>query len=293
MVATFAAFLFTGVAGFGPRDMQQGGTNLPKRATIPMLAQDVDSESVTSFSVYFFLSGVEEEGGPFLLPVYREVPETLGVARAAVESLIAGPLLDEESALVSVSSEVPQGTRLLGISISTGVARVDLSEEFESGGGSFSMRGRLAQLVFTLTQFPAVTAVELLIEGKVATVFSAEGLVIDGPLARDGFEDLLPAILVERPAYGAPAGNPLRITGTANVFEASFLVRLLDGSGRVLVETPVMATCGTGCRGTFDVTIPYSVPSKQPGTLIAWAASAQDGSPLNIRTYPVTLEPPE
>ena len=123
------------------------------------------------------------------------------------------------------------------------------------------------------------------------TVFSEEGVVVDGPLTRNEFEDFLPAILVERPAYGAPGGNPMRVSGTANVFEASFLIQLLNGGDRVLIETPVMATCGTGCRGTFDVMIPYAVLNEQPGTLIAWVASARDGSPVNVRTYPITLLP--
>jgi germination protein M len=52
---------------------------------------------------------------------------------------------------------------------------------------------------------------------------------------------------------------------------------------------PAMATCGTGCRGTFDVTLPYSVPAAGWGTLRVWEASAMDGSPQNVREYPVWL----
>lgn len=291
ILATFAALSIAGAAGSAPRETQQGST-LQRRAIIPALARDAGVGPTTSFSVYFFLQS-QEAGGPFLVPVHREVPETVGVARAALEALITGPTEEEAGASVALSSSVPQGSQLLGVSVAEGIARVDLSEDFESGGGSFSVRGRLAQLVFTLTQFPTVDAVILLLRGEVVTVFSAEGVVIDAPLTRDDFADFLPAILVEHPAYGAPAGNPMRVSGTANVFEASFLIQLLDGDGRLLIETPVMATCGTGCRGTFDVTIPYVVVSEQPGTLTAWVASARDGSPLNVRTYPVTLRPTE
>jgi hypothetical protein len=52
-----------------------------------------------------------------------------------------------------------------------------------------------------------------------------------------------------------------------------------------------MATCGTGCRGTFDVTIAYDVAKAQWGTLRVWDGSAKDGSPENVREYPVWLTP--
>ncbi len=100
-----------------------------------------------------------------------------------------------------------------------GVATADLSSEFESGGGSMSVFVRLGQVVYTLTQFPTIQSVVFEIEGRPATVFSGEGIVLDGPVGRDDYEDLLPAIFVDRPAYGAGLGNPARITGSANVFE--------------------------------------------------------------------------
>ena len=52
-----------------------------------------------------------------------------------------------------------------------------------------------------------------------------------------------------------------------------------------------MATCGTGCRGTFDVTLQYDVPKAQWGTLRVYFGSAMDGSPEDIRDYPVWLTP--
>ena len=52
-----------------------------------------------------------------------------------------------------------------------------------------------------------------------------------------------------------------------------------------------MASCGTGCLGTFDETIPYAVPAAGPGTLQVYEPSAVDGSPVNVTDYPVTLSP--
>ena len=248
------------------------------------------SPATTVVRAYFYYGG--ELGAAGLVPLLREVPETRAVATAAMQALLEGPTSDESSER-EITSAVPDGSRLLGLTIEDGVATVDLSSEFESGGGSMSVFVRLGQVVYTLTQFPTVQTVRLEIEGQPVTVFSSEGVILDGPLGRDQYADLLPAIFVDRPAYGAAIGNPARVTGSANVFEASFLITLLDGDGNQILETPAMATCGTGCRGTFDVTLPYSVSEAGWGTLRVWEASAMDGSPQNVRDYRVWLTPAE
>ena len=235
---------------------------------------------------YYVLAG--DVGVEGLVPTLVEVPETSAVARAALEALFAGAVLDDYEVL---GTAIPTGTRLLGLSIRDGIATVDLSREFESGGGSASAMYRLGQVVYTLTQFPTVQAVLFQVEGRTVTTFGAEGIVLEGPQARADFIDLLPSIFVDRPAFGAAIGNPARITGNANVFEASFLAAILDGAGRQLVERPVMATCGTGCRGTFDVTLQYDVAKAQWGTLRVYVSSARDGRPEDVRDYPVWLTP--
>lgn len=237
---------------------------------------------------YFYLGG--EPGTAGLVPLLREVPQTEAVGAAAINALLAGPTANESAERV-ITSAVPAESRLLGLSIEGGIATIDLSSEFESGGGSASVLIRLGQVVFTLTQFPTVQSVAFVIEGRPVTVFSSEGIVLDGPVGREDYNDLLPSIFVDRPAYGAAVGNPAQITGSANVFEATFLVTLLDGSGATIAETQAMATCGTGCRGTFDVSVPYVVPSAGWGTLRVWDGSAKDGSPENVREYPVWLTP--
>jgi hypothetical protein len=153
------------------------------------------------------------------------------------------------------------------------------------------MQYRLAQVVYTLTQFSTVRSVVFQIEGATVTVFGSEGIVLDGPVGRAQFYDQLPAIFVDRPAFGAALVNPGHVSGNADVFEATFRVAILDAAGKNLVDQQVMATCGTGCRGTFDVTLPYAVSKGQWGTLHVYNPSAKDGTPENIRDYPMWLAP--
>ncbi|MEO8208860.1 MAG: GerMN domain-containing protein [Chloroflexota bacterium] len=249
---------------------------------------------MTTVRAYFFLGSFTHPAG--LAPVLREVPKTVAVASAAMNELIAGPSEADMAARPAMYSTVPSGTRLLGLRIVDGVATVNLSREFESGGGSASVLGRLGQVVYTLTQFPTVTAVAFELDGQPVTVFSGEGVVLDHPVGRADYVDQLPSIWVDRPAWGAAIGNPARIVGMANVFEATFRVAIYDErdpgtSASPLVDERVMASCGTGCWGTFDVTLRYATKVAHWGLLRVYDLSPKDGLAENITDYPVWLTP--
>ena len=231
----------------------------------------------TIVRTYFGLGGPEGSAG--LVATLREIPGTKTVATAAVNALLVGPTTGETGR--NISTAVPDGTQLLGLKVEGGVATIDLSSEFQAGGGGDAYRVRLGQIVYTLTQFPSVNAVALQIEGAGdATI-----------LKRTDFVEQLPAIWVDRPAWNAAIGNPAHVTGSANVFEATFRVSILDGSGKVLADEQVMATCGTGCRGTFDTSVAYTIAKAQYGTIRVYEPSAKDGTPVNVRDYRVWLTP--
>ena len=234
--------------------------------------------------------GTEIELGPLLFSTPRTVGSTPAVARAALEALLAGPS-DVETA-AGVSTAIPEGTQLLDVSIEEGVATVDLSSEFESGGGSLSTMMRLAQVVYTLTQFPTVEGVDFELDGEPVDVFSGEGIVLDHPQTRADYEDMLPAITVATPGIGAQVQSPLLIAGTANVFEATVTVRILDAAGNVLVEDFTTATCGTGCRGDYETELAFEVADEQDGLIQLQADDAAGtGTMPGLVEIPVTLVP--
>jgi sporulation and spore germination protein/immunoglobulin-like protein involved in spore germination len=237
---------------------------------------------------YFILAG--PPGSEGLVPYLFEVPKTQALATAAMNALLSGSPTNRDG-FQEISSAIPAGTKLLGLSIASGVATVDLSGEFAAGGGSASSQYRLAQVVYTLTQFPSVDTVLFKVDGAVVTVFGSEGIVLNGPVGRSRFYDQLPTIFVDRPASGAALGNPGRVAGSAQgLFEATFRITLLDGGGRVVADQQAMAACF--CEsGAFDVSVAYTVPKAEWGTLRVWDGSAKDGKPENVREYPVWLTP--
>lgn len=244
----------------------------------------------TGMAVYFLLEELEDQPpGPFLVPVYRDAEAGDDLVMTVVEGLLAGPTSDEGAGTPGISTAIPEGTEVLGLEVADGLVTVDLSGAFDDGGGSFGMFARLAQVVYTLTRFPHVDEVAFEIEGELVTVFSAEGIELDGPLQRDDYYDLLPPIFVDHPAWGEPVSSPIQVSGLSNVFEAVFQVMLTDDDGKPLFEDRVMATCGTGCWGDWEVEIPHEVDRQQVGALIVWEFSAKDGSRIHIREYPVQL----
>jgi len=242
----------------------------------------------TTIRAYFILGSFVDNAG--LVPVLRQIPKTKAVGAAAMEALLAGPNDDELGARPAMYTTIPEGTRFLGLTIDAGVATVNLSKEFESGGGSANVLGRLAQVVYTLTQFPSIETVQFQLDGQPIEVFSDAGYA-DHPVGRADYTGELPAIFVDRPTWGGVLANPARIAGLSNVFEAQFRVRIVTDAGRVLADGPVHASCGSGCWGTFDVTIPYTVRSARWGTLGVYEPSPKDGSVTNLTEYPVWLTP--
>lgn len=255
-------------------------------------AEPSEAADTTTVTLYFLAPGGETDGraGPFLVAVEREIPATQRIALATMRELVAGPTSEELDLIADLWTAVPDPTLVLDVTLEDRIATVDLSREFESGGGSLSMFARLAQVVYTVTQFPTVDAVRFALDGQPVTVFSGEGIEIDGPASRADLVDLLPTVFVDSPAAGAVyrSGDP--VTGMAAVFEATFQYRLETADGTVLAEDFAMTDEGMGW-GSFELTIDYDVAERQPGTLTVWEESAKDGSLQAERVTPLVLVP--
>jgi germination protein M len=270
---------------FASRD-PQGTVSLgpaPNVAGAPTTGSDTTLPAPASFEVWF-------ARGEKLVSVRRTHEATPRVATAAIEELLAGPTRTERAS--GVDTAIPAGTRLVGISIKAGVAIIDLTSEYQSGGGSLSMQVRLGQIVYTLTQFPTVKKVSFRLDGTPVNVFSSEGIVLSHPVGRGDYKDLLPVIVVSQPESGSRVTSPVTVSGSANVFEANVTVNVLDAKGRVVGSTSTTATCGTGCRGTYSVDVRFRTDREQQGTIVVSDDDAAgNGRPPHEVRIPVVLAP--
>jgi spore germination protein GerM len=287
----------------GPADTEATTTAVDRTTTTPSQPATTASTVVTSttsatstttapfarpYHVIVYMlhdsGGSPTRAGPFLAPVLRN--------DASLEDTVQdwlGGLTPSETDL-GITTEVPPGSELNGVEVTDGVATVDFSSEFGGGESTFSMRARLAQLVYTVTGYdPDITGVRVELDGTpvMVFVFSGEALVLDDPMTRESFEDLLPGILIESPAFDGWAGPPVTIRGIAAASEGVFQLEILDWDGNVVVAVPVQTDNGTGWR-PFSVTFDRSDLPSMPITLRirVYELSAEDGSVIHERIQP-------
>jgi hypothetical protein len=259
LAASLAALALLAAGCGGSGDESTGGTPPPPPATTTMPTETEPPLGVSDVGVYFVRDGK-------LGYSQRSVPLTPKVGTAALEELVAGPTALEEEA--GLTSDVPAGTELESLTITDGTADVLLSNPLDELG--------TAQVLQTLFQFDTVDRVVL--EGR--------------EYGRGDTEDSLPAILVESPAPNATVSSPLTIEGTANTFEATFMVELrAHGDTKPLYSNFVTATSGSGTRGTFEQNIDFDADRERAGTLLVYERSAEDGSVVNRVEIPVTIQP--
>ncbi len=106
------------------------------------------------------------------------------VLETALETLFAGP---PESS--QYTTTIPQGTKLLDLTMDKEGTHINLSQEFVSGGGSASMSSRLAQVIYTATSSNRGEPVWINVEGKPLQNLGEEGILVSQPMTRQDFKD--------------------------------------------------------------------------------------------------------
>lgn len=117
--------------------------------------QNISTSKTMDVVLYF-----SDDQAQKLIKETRSVPETDAVARITVEELMKGP---EEGGVATI----PTGTKLLGIVVEDGLAKVDFSEEFIDNhpGGSAGEEMTVYSIVDTLTEISNIKRVKFLVEG--------------------------------------------------------------------------------------------------------------------------------
>jgi hypothetical protein len=95
-------------------------------------------------------------------------------------------------------------------------------------------------------------------------------------------------IRIENPRALSIISSPLKISGTVQVYEASFKVRIVDKSNTVLANEQVMASDFNW--GAFNKNIAFKAPKAAgKGTVQFYYNSAKDGSEILLGTVPVII----
>ena len=229
-------------------------TTVTVRETVTETAtSSVPNEAPVLVSLYFLQDGK-------VWPEQRGIVSGPNIATLTIHQLLEGPMTD-------LTTAIPPQLRLGSLAIENGIASIELAPRLPN-------RQAVAQIVYTLTQFPTVRRVSL--NGG-------------SPVARRAFEAQTPPVLVESPLAGEEVESGFEAGGTANTFEATFQYELRDSSNRVIADNFVTATSGSGTRGTFRFTVPFEVGRPQQGRLVVFEISAEDGSRVNEVSIPLQL----
>ena len=104
----------------------------------------------------------------------------------AIKELVNAPTKWEKSK--GLTSEIPQGTKVISIRESSNSIMIDLSSNFESGGGAESTYTRVNQVIKTANANTSIPTY-LYINGRQANVIGGEGIMIKQPLNERSFDE--------------------------------------------------------------------------------------------------------
>ncbi|QQO10179.1 GerMN domain-containing protein [Breznakiella homolactica] len=159
------------------------GTNQPAQPSVK--PQDPPAappaEQLRSRTMYFMR--VDGDGTIVRTKSERKLPASDSPMVDTLQALLAGPSAEEQRrGLVSL---IPQGTRILSATIRGSTAYISFSEEFQFNTfGAEGYTAQLRQIVWTVTEFPNINDVQILLEGR-RLDYLGEGIWIGSPLSRD------------------------------------------------------------------------------------------------------------
>jgi len=144
--------------------------------------QSVQPPPETRERALYFIQ-VDRSGQINRVKANRKLPVSDSPLTDVIKALIAGPSAGEKnSGLISL---IPPATKLLSASVRGSTAYISFNEEFQYNTyGVEGYAGQLRQIVFTATEFPNITDVQILIEGR-RIDYLGEGVWVGSPVSRD------------------------------------------------------------------------------------------------------------
>lgn len=120
----------------------------------------VEEVKMTNITAYY-----EDENG-FVVPVNTKIPWEEGIAKATLRSMVAGNETEKRIAQSGLRGLLPEGTEIRGMSIKDGLCRVDFSKNILNTSSYEGEENMISAITYTLTEFPAIDKVELLVDGQ-------------------------------------------------------------------------------------------------------------------------------
>lgn len=142
--------------------------------------QEQPDENAPKSYVNIYFIGQNKKNEEVYKIIKRQYSSKKGTKiKYAIESLINGPTSKEKTR--GIYSEIPSGTKLISLEETPEKVVINLSENFEQGGGTEGLYKRVYQLIKTANKNTTLD-VYLEIEGKQVDTIGGEGIMINQPL---------------------------------------------------------------------------------------------------------------
>lgn len=183
-IAMVAASVFLGLKLLSPGDSPIEIPNPSQNPTETQQPQEtldpVEQEKPKEYVNVVFIGQNDNHEEVYKIVKREYEPEIDGSRiKYAISSLILGPKQGEKAK--GVYSEIPNGTEILSVQERPDKVIINLSPQFEYGGGTDSVYKRLYQLIKTAKK-NTDKPVYLYINGQQADVIGGDGIMITQPL---------------------------------------------------------------------------------------------------------------
>ena len=138
-----------------------------------------EEKHLTKSDIYFVkLQGTSE----VYIPIQKEFEADNDTERfeSVIRTLLDGPATVGK--FQGLYTEIPQNTKLISVKEKNNAYIINLSDDFEYGGGTESISTRFMQLVLTAVNAADGKDVYLQINGSMAEMLGGEGMMIKQPL---------------------------------------------------------------------------------------------------------------
>lgn len=154
------------------------GEEILEEPVIETVTVNTEEQKMTEILAYY-----EDENG-FVVPVNTKIPWEEGIAKATLRSMVVGNDTEKKIAQSGLHGVLPEGTEIRGMSIKDGLCRIDFSKNILNTSSYEQEENMISAITYTLTEFPTINKVELMVEGQLLSALS-KGYAIDTAFERE------------------------------------------------------------------------------------------------------------
>ena len=173
-------FEFSGLSNI----IKMPNIELPKKDNFEEIVKQpveiIKKDEKTSVNIDIYFLALDANSNGIYKKVKRELPLGQSKINFAITELLKGPNLVEKTS--GAYSEIPSSTKLLNIKELENKIIIDLSSDFQNGGGTDSIYSRMMQLIKTSLANSGNKKIYLHLNGKEIKFIGGEGIMVTQPL---------------------------------------------------------------------------------------------------------------